>query len=237
MKNYLEKKPKDGYGFIYKYVSPSKKIYIGQTTKSLKERAGIDGNNYKNSHVFYDAILKYGYDNLKVEILGEFLIEELNEKETYYINYYNSLIPNGYNIVDGPTQHQLAAEARKHKINQYNLNGEYIKTYNSITEAAKENNVFYQTISKCVRKIIPQCNGYIYRYKEEKDKPEPIKIQNTHGRKTGQYDFNNNLIAIYPSANQAALAIGKDSNAGRNIRAVCAGQRQSAYGFKWKYLD
>ena len=46
-----------------------------------------------------------------------------------------------------------------------------------------------------------------------------------------------NFIQSFPSASQAAIALGKKSSAGRNIRAVCAGDRQSAYGFKWKYLD
>ena len=32
--------PKKGYGYIYKYTSPSGKSYIGQTIHSLQERAG-----------------------------------------------------------------------------------------------------------------------------------------------------------------------------------------------------
>ena len=67
MKDFI-RKPKQGHGSIYRYISPSNKNYIGQTTKSLKERAKNNGNGYKNCSVFYNAILKYGFKNFKIEI-------------------------------------------------------------------------------------------------------------------------------------------------------------------------
>ena len=63
------------------------------------------------------------------------------------------------------------------------------------------------------------------------------KPKEGHGRKTAQYTLDGKLIAVYNSANEAARAIGKPTNAGRNIRTVCAGKRNIAYGFTWKYLD
>lgn len=53
----------------------------------------------------------------------------------------------------------------------------------------------------------------------------------------GQYSLDGQFIGKYSSANEAARAIGKDTNAGRNIRSVCAGKRVTAYGFKWKNLE
>ena len=44
---------------IYKYVSPSNKVYIGQTCNSLKIRAK-NGKGYKECPKFYMAIKKYG---------------------------------------------------------------------------------------------------------------------------------------------------------------------------------
>ena len=63
--NYLNfnNKPEIGYGYIYLYKSPSNKCYVGQTVRSLKERAGKNGINYENSKIFYRAILKYGIEN------------------------------------------------------------------------------------------------------------------------------------------------------------------------------
>ena len=92
-------------GIVYRYICPNGKSYIGQTTKTLKERAKGNGSGYIRCKVFYKAILKYGWSNFKVEILSEYhlndldeLIKHLNEDERKYIQQYNSLIPNGYNI-------------------------------------------------------------------------------------------------------------------------------------------
>ena len=235
--NNFDTKPKNGYGYIYKYTSPSGKSYIGQTIYSLKERAKTSkGIGYSNCTIFFRAIQKYGFENFKWEVLGEFLIENLDEKEKYFIEKENTLQPNGYNIKSGGAAAFEKGKVRKERINQFNLNGDFIKSYESLRAAAEENNTTYQSISAVLRRIRPQHNNFIYRYDGEPN-PEPIKKAQTSGRTTAQYDLNGNLIQVYPSANAAAVAIGKNPNAARNIRAVCAGDRQTAYGFKWKYLD
>ena len=38
------------------------KKYIGQTIKSLKERAKNNGNGYLNCTIFFRAIQKYGFE-------------------------------------------------------------------------------------------------------------------------------------------------------------------------------
>ena len=235
--NNFEKIPQKGYGFIYKYTSPSGKSYIGQTIYSLKERAKTSsGSGYSNCTIFFRAIEKYGFENFEYEILGEFPIEELDEKEKYFIKKENTLQPNGYNIKIGGASAFEKGKLRRERINQFDLNGKFIKTYESLRLAAEDNNTNYQSISAVLRRIREQHNGFIYRYEGE-EAPQPYTSRKTHGRITAQYDLNGNLIQVYPSANQAALAIGKDKNAARNIRSVCAGERNTAYGYKWKYLD
>lgn len=54
-----------------------------------------------------------------------------------------------------------------HKINQYDNNFNFIKTYNSLKEAELETGIKYQCISACCRKIINQSGGYIWRYLNE----------------------------------------------------------------------
>lgn len=83
------------------------KRYIGQATdlerrqKDHKVRAfnNFDSNNEYNS-VIHKAFRKYGYDNFEYSILEECLVEELNDKESYWIQYYNSK-ENGYNCNNG----------------------------------------------------------------------------------------------------------------------------------------
>jgi group I intron endonuclease len=75
---------------IYKITSPSGKIYIGQSInieerweKGHKYNSG-SGKKLKNS------FKKYGWENHIKEILEECPIEELSNRETYWIGYYNS---------------------------------------------------------------------------------------------------------------------------------------------------
>ena len=95
-------------GIIYKYTSPSGKCYIGQTINSLDRRARANGVGYKHCPAFYKAIQKYGFQNFTCEILKTVTAdslksvgEQLNVWEQYYIELYNSLSPNGYNIRAG----------------------------------------------------------------------------------------------------------------------------------------
>lgn len=95
-------------GIIYKYTSPENKSYIGQTINNIKVRAGKDGIGYKNCPCFWPAIQYFGWNNFTVEILCECMAnttedlqQKLNEEEIYYIQYYNTVYPNGYNSALG----------------------------------------------------------------------------------------------------------------------------------------
>jgi len=49
---------------------------------------------------FYRAIRKYGENNFYIELLETTTIDNLNEREKYWISYYNSY-KNGYNSTLG----------------------------------------------------------------------------------------------------------------------------------------
>lgn len=87
---------------IYCYTSPSGKKYIG-ITKNIKARAGRDGKGYESCHLFYKAILKYGFENMSLEILEDNLnYTTALEKEKYYIALFKTQDPEyGYNISPG----------------------------------------------------------------------------------------------------------------------------------------
>ena len=52
-------------------------------------------------------------------------------------------------------------------VEQYTLNGEYIKTYKSSHEAARENNIKYQgNIINCCKGRCSYAYGYVWKYKE-----------------------------------------------------------------------
>ena len=97
------------------------KKYIGQTCREPEKRWGKNGCEYENSPHFYNAILKYGWDNFFHEILFTGLTHEQADKmESYLINFYKSNNKNfGYNIRGGGSNGALGGETKR-KISQAN---------------------------------------------------------------------------------------------------------------------
>ena len=104
---------------VYKYTSPTGKVYIGQTCQTLLERSKLDGSGYKKSVGFYNAIQKYGFDNFKKEILKDNLTSnEADYWEKYYIRKYNAMDKNyGCNCREGGS-HGLWSDDIKRKISE-----------------------------------------------------------------------------------------------------------------------
>ncbi len=89
------------YGVIYKITNKlNGRNYVGQTTKSIKERFNQHANN-KKSHIGR-AIIKYGVKKFSIEVLEDCETQEqLNEREIFWIAKINCKHPNGYNQTDG----------------------------------------------------------------------------------------------------------------------------------------
>lgn len=82
--------------------------YIGQSTDILRrwrnhKTVANNENHEDKEYPLYRAIRKYGIENFDFSILEECKVEELNEKELYYIQKYNSYF-NGYNQTIGGNQ-------------------------------------------------------------------------------------------------------------------------------------
>lgn len=89
--------------YIYKITNKiNNKVYIGQTIHSIESRwKRHQYDAFKKDTHFARAIRKYGAENFIVEQIDiANSKEELNEKEIYWIKYYNSTI-DGYNSTDG----------------------------------------------------------------------------------------------------------------------------------------
>jgi group I intron endonuclease len=99
------------------------KIYIGQTIGSLEKRWKRHTwvcTKRKNTMAITNAIVKYGEENFTIERIDvASTIDELNDKEIYYISHYNSLSPVGYNLSPGGGNFRISEESRK-KISKAN---------------------------------------------------------------------------------------------------------------------
>jgi hypothetical protein len=118
------------YCEIYKIIClETKKIYVGQAVSHI-----LNHNRYrpygrkgrfkchiseafskktKQCHYLNNAIRKYGVDKFTVELITVCSISNADKMETYYINKYSSLCPNGYNLNTGGTQFNHTIDSRK----------------------------------------------------------------------------------------------------------------------------
>lgn len=86
-------------GYVYKTINLlNGKIYVGQHNSKI-----FDINYYGSGKIIKRALHKYGIKNFKCEIIEECdSLEELNEKEIYWISKLDVLNPEiGYNIANG----------------------------------------------------------------------------------------------------------------------------------------
>ena len=92
-------------GFIYKITNTiNGKSYIGQTIQNVKERfyqhCATKCSKAVSNMAIHRAIKKYGKSNFTVEVIEEVESTNLNDRERYWIRYYDSY-NNGYNSTEG----------------------------------------------------------------------------------------------------------------------------------------
>lgn len=134
------------------------------------------------------------------------------------------------------TQHAwdigLAASVRKIKVKQYDLNGNFIEEYDSLTQAAKSLDLLGSKISQCCNGLRKTHGGFQWRFSND---PEPgvCAVKIIYAKKVGQYDLNDNLLNIYNSTGQAARAVKGTQSA---ISRCCNKKAKTHKGFKWKFI-
>jgi group I intron endonuclease len=216
---------------IYKITSPNKKIYIGQSV-NIKKR----WNQYQTiqktgigRHI-YNSLKKYGPENHTFEIIEECSLEQLNEREIYWINFYNSL-NEGLNLTDGgsngkhteetkdiirlkATGRKLSVEA-KQKISQSKMGNKY--NLGRIHSEEVKQSPQYKNRKK--GRITPERNSKI---KEKLQKP------------IIQYDLKMNFIKEWPSQTEASQVLNINqpsiSNCLKNLS-------KTSKGFIWKFKN
>ena len=89
-------------GYIYKITNQiNNKMYIGKTTKSIEERWKAHQKKAleHSNRYLYDAMNHYGIENFTIEQVEKCDNSILNEREIYWIKYYNTYYL-AENIVD-----------------------------------------------------------------------------------------------------------------------------------------
>ena len=104
---------------IYRIVHiESGKTYVGQTTRTAEGRWGdhVKGSRRpRNDSYLYRAMRRYGIESMRIEVLEECNIEDLDEREKYWIEELKCLAPLGYNMKDGGSQPKYTEELRNYQ--------------------------------------------------------------------------------------------------------------------------
>lgn len=232
---------------IYKIISPSNKIYIGQ---SINCNSRI--NNYKKLYnckgqvLLYRSFLKYGVENHIFEIIEECSLEQLNEREIYWIEKLN-LINDGLNIRMGGrgggknTEKQKIYLREKHShrskpIIQYDLNGNFIKEWVSINDVNRNLGIDMSALIQCLKnKKQTSTNGYMWVYKEKYISKNIDPISNNKLKPIEQIDIKTGVVVnSFYSIKEAILYLQLNS-IGSGISSVLKGRQKQAYGYMWRY--
>ena len=170
------------YGIIYCATNTiNNKKYIGQTIRSLDKRIKehISHASKDNKYAFHLAINKYRIDKFEWEEIDVANNqEELDEKELYWIDFYNTYGKGGYNMSVGG-QFNKKTDDNADKLSEMNggreflvfdLDGNFIKSAFSQTAFAEEIGACVQSINNVLRGIKNQVKYYILIFKDEFNK-------------------------------------------------------------------
>lgn len=224
---------------VYKHTTPNEKVYIG-ITKQKPVKRWLHGKGYANQSYFYNAILKYGWDNITHEVLFTGLTrEQAEQKEIELIAKYKSNQRKfGYNVDRGGRVNRMSDET-KEKIRKANIGKHHSK----------------ETCEKLKRLESERWKDAEYRqnqiekrkgkepWNKGKSTPEDVR-QKLSDAKLGKYVgskhwsskrvINLDTGEVYESIGLASKALGKVN--GSKIVLVCQGKRKTAHGYRWAYV-
>lgn len=226
---------------VYEHVSPSGKVYVGITSKKNPNYRWNNGKGYLNSPLFYNAIKKYGWDNIQHNILASGLSREaaeLMEQELIAINKaasksYNELSSSsGYKTWKMP-QSYLDTYHEHHKRKPLSE-----ETKRRISESNKGRKVSESTLQKLRgRKVSEDTRRKLsISHKGQRNPKESYdKVAEKLGKRVSQYDKFGELLNEFSSIKEAYRFLGKKKSG--SIVECCQGKRTSAYGFIWRYSN
>lgn len=221
------------------------KQYVGQ---HKYDGVGIDPKYMGSGVALLNAYEKYGIENFSMELLEECPDEDLNPLEQLYIEHYNTFGNNGYNLTKGGggqygfKKSKELIERQSKKIAQYTLDGKFIQSFQSATEANRQLGINSRHISSCCHGRRKTIGGFIWRfYENDNDLTDLSQYQpktrfNNELRSTpiNQYDDSGCLVKTYPSIAEAARQLGSSAGC---IANVLKGHYKKTNGFRFRYAN
>lgn len=184
-----------------------KRSYIGQTIRDVKQR-WKEHVDIISDYPLSRALQKYGKKKFKFEVIDEAsTIEELNQKEQYWIEYYDTF-NNGYNTTTGG-ENYIRREETKQKISQAltgrTLDEEHVK---AVSETNKERmrtdeefiahqKMISELGAQKIRQRVKCSNGVIYNSIKEAAEAHGMTANNLVGNLLRGTTLNRGLVFEY----------------------------------------
>ena len=134
--------------------------YIGNGIRSdaIAKHLQKLNKQHGKSIPFVNAVVKYGYDNFKRTTIAVFdTAEEAFELEKTIVNSTLLKSKQVYNVSIGGKISQNLMETKVYK---FALNGNFLRSYKSIADAARDSKVDQANIIACLKGRQRQCGGF-----------------------------------------------------------------------------
>lgn len=145
-------------------------------------------------------------------------------------------------VSNGLTDEQRAklSEARKKIVVEYDINGNVVNEFESLTFASEATGLERKRLNHSVLNKKKLCDGRMFRYKSQKISLEDVRLafetRNKEKRKPVlQFDLSGNLISEYKSASHTPFNATNSQKSA--IAKACRGDYKTRYGFIWKYKN
>jgi group I intron endonuclease len=206
-------------GYIYKIINKiDGKMYIGQTIKDLEERWRQHCNPKSNCRYLKSAIKKYGVNSFEFKLICICFDNDLDNYECFYMNKYNTLVPNGYNLREGGNSGKHNEETKRKISETLKNRTDIIRGKSQLGKPHTEE--IKNKISKSLIGI-KQKPESIQKRRELLIKHNVFKIDKETGK----------VLEIFNGYVEAAKNVGTHKSA---IWSVCNGKAKTSKGFIWK---
>lgn len=232
------------------------KSYIGQSVdihdRWVLHKWELNNDKHNNQHLLR-SWHKYGEGNFEFSIIEKCDENQLNEREIYWIAYYNAY-HNGYNQTMGGdgclgkvwTEEEI--EKISQSVFQIDCTGAIVRKWPSIEYASRQLNLNARQIWNCANRHVSSytrangnvysktpktTGGYIWVYEKDIGNFKLEDYIDARNKPIRQYDLHWNLIQCWPSA-ECTKNFGYSHN---TVADVCKGRFMQANGYIWTYDD